>query len=214
MNKVYLATSKRKIDVTNGDVLTGLVGAVSSYHMSVMFDGQAKNVCKNLDFVDFVKQVTLKSLAEWVKNNPDDLQKLCEFFKDVALARIRADKEKVNISKKYKGQSFWDLPAGFKKAERKHNLELFIVEGLSASAPCASGRNSLFQAIYAIRGKLLNAMSTTKAKMMENKEAQGILSILGAGYGKNFDLSKCPYDKVIILSDADFDRLAVAHLSD
>jgi DNA gyrase/topoisomerase IV subunit B len=92
MNRIYLATSKRKIEVTNGDVLTGLVGAVSSYHMSVMFDGQAKNVCKNLDLVDFVKQVTIHSLGDWSKNNPDDLQRLCEFFKEVAQARIRADK--------------------------------------------------------------------------------------------------------------------------
>jgi DNA gyrase subunit B len=206
MNRIYLANSKKKMEVTNGDVLTGLVGAVSAYHMSVMFDGQAKNVCKNTDLVDFVKQVTIKNLGDWSKNNPDDLQKLCSFFKDVATARIRADKENVKISKKYKSQSFWDLPAGFKKAERKDHLELFIVEGLSASAPCASGRNSLFQAIFPIRGKMLNAFSTTKAKFLENKEVQGILSILGAGYGKGFDISKCPYDKVIILSDADYDN--------
>lgn len=207
MNKVYLANSKKKIEATNGDVLTGLIGAVSAYHMSVMFDGQAKNVCKNSELVDFVKQVTIKSMLEWSKNNPDDLQKLCEFFKDVAIARMKADKEKVSISKKYKAQSFWDLPPGFKKAERKSGLELFIVEGLSASAPCAAGRNSLFQAIFPIRGKMLNAFSTPRAKFLENKEVQGILAILGAGYGKNFDISKCPYEKVIILSDADYDSL-------
>ena len=206
MNKIYLASSKKKIEVINGDILTGLIGAISSYHMNIMFDGQAKNTAKNIEFVDFVKQVTIKSLLEWSKNNPDDLQKLCEFFKDVAVARMKADKEKVNISKKYKTQSFWDLPPGFKKAERKNNLELFIVEGLSASAPCAAGRNSLFQAIFPIRGKMLNAFSTPRAKFLENKEVQGILAILGAGYGKNFDISKCPYDKVIILSDADYDN--------
>ena len=206
MNKVYLANSKRNIEVTNGDVLTGLIGAVSAYHMSVMFDGQAKNVCKNDDLVPFVKNVTMTALAEWSKNNPDDLQKLCEFFKDVANARIKADKENVKITKKYKSQSFWDLPPGFKKAERKDHLELFIVEGLSASAPCSSGRNSLFQAIYPIRGKMPNAFSTTKAKFLENAEVQGIISILQSGYGKIFDLSKCPYDKVIILSDADYDN--------
>lgn len=206
MNRIYLANSKKKIEVTNGDVLTGLVGAVSAYHMSVMFDGQAKNVCKNQELVDFVKQITIKGMLEWSSNNPDDLQRLCEFFKDVAVARMKADKEKVSISKKYKAQSFWDLPPGFKKAERKSGLELFIVEGLSASAPCAAGRNSLFQAIFPIRGKMLNAFSTPRAKFLENKEVQGILAILGAGYGKGFDITKCPYEKVIILSDADYDN--------
>ena len=205
MNKVYLANNKKKLEVTNGDILVGLVGAVSAYHMNVMFDGQAKNVCKNMDFEDFVKQVTMQNLMDWSKKCPDDLQKVCEFFKDVATARTKADKEKVNITNKYRAKAFWDLPSGFKKAERKDHLELFIVEGLSASAPCAAGRNPLYQAIFPIRGKMLNAFSTPRQKFFENKEFQGLMAILDAGVGKTFDLSKCAYDKVIILSDADYD---------
>ena len=205
MNKVYLVNSKRKIEVINNDILTGLIGAISAYHMDIMFNSQAKDICKNAEFVDFAKQTTINALMEWSKNNPDDLLKLCEFFKDVAVARLKADKEKTNISKKYKTQAFWDLPPGFKKAERKDHLELFIVEGLSASAPCCAGRNPLYQAIFPIRGKMLNAFSTPRAKFLENKEVQGITSILGAGIGKNFDIEKCKYDKIIILSDADSD---------
>lgn len=210
MNKVYLANSKKKIEVINNDILTGLIGAISAYHMDIMFNSQAKDICKNADFIDFAKQVTINSLIEWSKNNPDDLMKLCEFFKDVAIARLKADKEKTNISKKYKAQAFWDLPPGFKKAERKENLELFIVEGLSASAPCCAGRNPLYQAIFPIRGKLLNAFSTPRSKFLENKEVQGITAILGSGIGKNFDISRCKYDKICILTDADSDRVTVA----
>lgn len=210
MNKVYLANSKKKIEVINSDVLTGLVGALSSYHMSPIFSGQAKNVLKNPEFVDFAKQVTIRSLMDWFKENPDDLQKLSEFFKDIAIARLKVDKEKINISKKFKAQAFWDLPPGFKKAERKDHLELFIVEGLSASAPCCAGRNPLYQAVFPIRGKLLNAFSTPKAKFLENKEVQNITAILGAGIGKNFDIDKCKYDKIIITTDADYDRITVA----
>ena len=210
MNKIYLANSKRKLEVINNDILTGLVGAVSAYHMNVMFDGQAKNVCKNLDFVEFVKTTTLHALQDWSQKNPDDLQKVSEFFKDVATARLKADKEKISISKKYKTSNFWDLPVGFKKAEDKKNLELFIVEGLSAAAPCSAGRNPKFQAIFPIRGKMLNAFSTPKQKVLENKESQGILAILNSGYGKNFDIEKCAYDKVILLADADPDSITVA----
>lgn len=210
MNKVYLANSKRKIEVINNDITTGLVGVVTAYHMSAIFSGQAKNVLKNPEFVDFAKQVTIRFLMEWFKENPDDLQRLSEFFKDIAVARLKVDKEKINISKKFKAQAFWDLPPGFKKAERKDHLELFIVEGLSASAPCCAGRNPLYQAVFPIRGKLLNAFSTPKAKFLENKEVRGITAILGAGIGKHFDIDKCKYDKIIILSDADYDRITVA----
>ena len=205
MNKVYLANSKKKIEVTNSDVTTGLVGALSAYHMNAIFSGQSKNELKNPEFVDFSKQVTIRSLMDWFKENPDDLQKLSEFFKDIAVARLKVDKEKINISKKFKTQAFWDLPPGFKKAERKDHLELFIVEGLSASAPCCAGRDPLYQAVFPIRGKMLNAFSTPRAKFLENKEVQGITAILGAGIGKTFDIDKCKYDKICLLADADSD---------
>ena len=206
MNKVYLAANKRsKLEATNGDVTTGLVAAVSACHMEVMFDGQAKNVCKNEDLEPFMHDVTVEALKMWSKQNPDDLQKVCTFLKDVALARTRADKERQAVSKKYVTNDFTKLPKGYVKAENKDHLELFIVEGLSASSPCETSRDSRFQAIYAIRGKMPNAFSTSREKFLANEEVKGILSILGAGYGKNFDISKCPFDKIIITSDMDYD---------
>ena len=209
MNKIFLAGNKRAVEVTSGDITTGLKGAVASAHMAVMFDGQAKNVCKTQELFDFVKDLTMHSLQNWIKTNPDDLQKICLFFKDVATARSKADKAKVDIAKKYKSDSLTKLPKGFVKAEQKSGLELFIVEGLSASSPCELGRDSKFQAIYPIRGKMPNAMSTSREKFLKNEEVAGILGILGAGYGKNFDIDKCPYDKIIILADADYDNNTV-----
>jgi len=206
MNKIFLANNKRAPEVIGGDVLVGLKAAVASAHMNVMFDGQAKNVCKNSDLFDFVKKLTMDSLNTWVQQNPDDVQKLCNYFKDVALARVKADKAKIDVTKKYRTDNLLKTPKGFVKAERKSGLELFIVEGLSASSPCEYGRNSEFQAIFPIRGKMPNAMSTSKEKFLANEEVQAILGILGCGYGKNFDISKCKYDKVIILNDMDSDK--------
>lgn len=208
MNKIFLAGNKRSHDVIAGDITTGLKAAVAAAHMNVMFDGQAKNVCKNFDLFDFCKENTMKAMEVWSKNNPDDLQKLCNYFKDVASARARAEKAKIDVTKKYKN-SIGNLPPKFVKAENKDHLELFIVEGDSASSPCETGRNSKFQAIFPIRGKMPNAMSKSRDSFLKNEEVQAILTILGAGYGKNFDLSKCKYDKVIILADADYDRLLV-----
>lgn len=205
MNKIYLANNKRATEVVSGDILTGLKAAVASAHMNVMFDGQAKNVCKNQDLFDFVKKLTMDYLNTWVQQNPEDVQKLCGYFKDVAAARAKADKAKVDVTKKYKADDFTKAPKGFVKAEAKDGLELFIVEGDSASSPCELGRNSKFQAIFPIRGKMPNAMSTSREKFLANEEVRSILSIIGCGYGKNFDITKCKYDKIIILSDADVD---------
>lgn len=208
MNKIVLVNNKRKTDVIAGDITTGLKAAVAAAHMNVMFDGQAKNVCKNLDLFDFAKEVTKTSLAQWAKQNPDDLQKLCNWFKDVSTARARADKAKVDVTKKYRN-TFLGLPSNFTKAERKHDLELYICEGLSAAGPIEVGRNSLYQAVFPIRGKMPNAMSKSRESFLKNEEVQAILTILGSGYGKNFDISKCPYAKVVILADADPDKKTV-----
>ena len=212
MNKIYLVNNKRKLEVTNSDCMTGLVAAVSSAIVHPIFDSQAKNVCKNEELFDFVKDLTYTSLQNWSKQNPDDLQKVCAFLKDAATARANADKEKINITKKYKTDSLTKTPNGFIKAENKDHLELFIVEGLSAASPCQTSRDTKYQAIFPIRGKMLNAFSNSKQKMMKNEEVQAILGILGCGVGKDFDISKCRYDKIIILSDADYDGFHIRTL--
>ena len=204
MNQIFLANNKR-IEATSSDVTTGLVAVCAAYHWNVMFDSQAKNVCKNEELEPFVKDLVKQSLQEWIKTNPDDLTKLCNFFKDAAVARTKADRERQIVSKKYKTDDFTELPKGFVKAERKDNLELFIVEGLSASSPCETSRDSLYQSIYPIRGKLPNAFDTTREKFLANQEVKDMLSILGGGVGKNFDISKCKYEKIIIMTDADYD---------
>ena len=206
MNKIFLVSNKKAPEVIGSDIITGLKGAVAAAHMNVMFDGQAKNVCKNQDLFEFVKKLTIDYLQQWVQQNPEDVQRICTYFKDVATARIRADKAKVDVGKKYRNDNLLKLPKGFVKAERREHLELFIVEGLSAASPCELGRDSLYQAIFPIRGKMPNAMSTPKDKFLKNEEVQAILGILGCGYGKNFDISKCKYDKVILLNDSDQDK--------
>lgn len=212
MNKIYLVGNKKKIDIINADVTSGLKAAVSSAHMKVMFDGQAKNVCKNQDLIPFVSDLTYGTIQRWSKEHPDQFQKICEYLKNVSIARNKADNAKISISKNYKTSAINGLPEKFLKAENKKHLELFIVEGLSALAPCQSGREYQYQAIFPIKGKLPNAMNTPKAKFLANDEISGILHILGAGYGKNFNIEKCQYDKIIIMTDADYDGYDIRNL--
>jgi len=206
MNKIYLSNNRSKLEVINSDIGVGIVGAVAAAHMDVMFDGQAKNVCKNEDFVEFCKSVTFKALEAWSKNNPEDLQKVCEFIKGVATARNKANKEKDKISNKFKGNSFIDAPQNYAKPENKKNIELLIVEGLSAGSSAKAGRDTRTQGIYPIRGKMPNALSTPKQRFLNNEEVQGLLAVIDqGGYGKSFDLKKCPFDKIILMPDADYD---------
>ena len=95
------------------------------------------------------------------------------------------------------------LPSKYVKPSSKDpsKVELFIVEGDSAAGSARSARNTETQGIYPIRGKILNVFQATPQKIAANAEVMGIVQILGAGYGKNFDINKLKVNRVIIMTD-------------
>ena len=205
MNKIYLG-EKSKITVTNSDIKTGLKGVVSVAHINPIFMGQFKGILSNKDMEDFVKKLTIGCMDNWSKTSPGELQKLCKFIKEVAEIRVKGEKEKVKLSDKYAKNILTGYPKDYVQASGNKNLELFIVEGKSAKGPATSARDFNTQSVYPIRGKLPNAFKESKAKFLSNPEVAGIIRIIGCGYGKEFDISKCKFDKVIIFADADADK--------
>ena len=212
MNKVYLANTKSKTKVIADDVINaGLNAVITVSHIDPIFSGQAKEIFSNEDVPEFVKNTIRVQLNEWIKTHSDDLQKLCKYLKEVADLRTKGEKDKAKIVLKNKS-SIDGLPAKYEKPIGKKNLELLIVEGDSAMGPARKARDPKRQGIFPIRGKFKNAMSYNRAAYFENEEAVGLRSLLGSGDGKNFILEKCPFDKIIVLADADVDGKHIRQL--
>lgn len=211
MNKIYLG-EKSKITVVNNDIKAGLKAVISVAHVNPVFVGQFKGILSNTDMEDFVKRLTMSAMDNWSKTSPGELQKLCKFIKEVAEIRSKSETEKVKLSDKYTKSGITGLPKDYVQASGHKNLELFIVEGKSAKGPAVSGRDYHFQAVYPIRGKLPNAYKEGRAKFLSNPEVAGIINIIGAGYGREFNIDKCKFDKIIIFADADADGSHIATL--
>lgn len=212
MNKVYLANSRTKLTVTNNDIKVGISGVVSAFHLKPIFNGQSKDNMNNPDLDPFISSNIVQLLDEWFKENPKDLEKVCKYLKEVAEIRLKSDKEKIRISNKYVSSPLGGMPAKFVKPTGNKDLELWICEGDSASGHLENFRNNKTQGYFPIRGKIPNAFSTTKDKFLANQEIASMITIIGGGYGKNFDVSKVKWKYIVIASDADADGFHIATL--
>ncbi len=208
MNKVFLKSAngngkrKKPLTVTEADVKNGLIGVIVANHLQPNFTGQAKDEFAMDDVEAFVKDQTYSYFEnEWSRKNPNDLLKLCKYLKDMAALRMSMDDKKVKLSNQYNAAP-QGYPSKFIKPTKQWK-ELFICEGDSAGGSIENHRVNEYQGVFPIRGMIINCFDNTEKKCLENAEVAGILQILGGGYGKNFDISKVPWEKVIIASDAD-----------
>lgn len=205
MNKIYLANNK-KLQVNAQDIRTGLRAVVNVFHISPMFTGQSKEFFSKEDIKPFIYQVTLKALDEWAKNNPNELQKISKYLKEVCEIRMKSDNEKVKMSDKYTSSVITGMPAKYKKPNGKGPFEVWIVEGDSCASSMENNRDKSCQAIFPIRGKIINAFTTPTKRYFENEEVASIFRIMGYnGYQKKFDPDQFKPSKVIIAADADAD---------
>ena len=207
MNKIYLANtkSKTKLTCTVGDIKQGLKLAISTFHLYASYNGQAKELLGNEDMKPFVSQTIMSALTEWSKTHSTELQKLCKYFKEVIEMRCKQDKDRIKLSSMFTSSVFSGLPVKYVKPNSRKGIELIIVEGDSAGGLARIVRDHAHQGILPTRGKIPNVFEHSKADILKNEELSGVLHIMDAGYGKNFDLNKCKIDRVIIMADADPD---------
>ena len=147
MNKIYLG-EKSKITVINNDVKTGLKVVINSAHLNPVFAGQFKGILSNEDMQKYVKELTTKSLDEWAKTSPGDLQKVCKCIKEIAEIRAKSDDSKIKLSNNYEASALTGKPKKYVAPSGNKNLELIIVEGDSALGSAKNSRDSSIQGIF------------------------------------------------------------------
>lgn len=193
--------------LTGDDVRAGLVAVLSIKVPEPEFVGQTKDKLGNPEVRGIVDSLVKEKLTIFFELNPSILEKVLEKSIGEATARIAARKAK-DASRKKSGLSGFKKPEKLSDCSIKDNpsiCEVYIVEGDSAGGSAKKGRESKTQAILPLWGKMLNVEKVDPAKVMDNDKLKPIIDTLGAGFGKDFNIEKIRYHKIIIMADADVD---------
>jgi len=195
--------------VTKEDVLEGMTAVVSVRVPEPQFEGQTKEVLGTPAATPIVRQVVSEQLKAYFENPPRGAKQQARAVLDkvvgAAKARIAAREHRDNQRRKSALASS-SLPAKLVDCRSADDRsELFIVEGDSALGTAKLARDSEFQALLPIRGKILNVQKSSLADMLKNAECAAIIQVIGAGSGSSFDLDSARYQRVILMSDADVD---------
>jgi DNA gyrase subunit B len=195
--------------VTKDDILEGMTAVVSVRLPEPQFEGQTKEVLGTPAATRIVQQVVGSGLKDYFENPPRGAKQQAKAVLDkivsAAKTRIAAREHRENQRRKSALASS-SLPAKLVDCRSADDRsELFIVEGDSALGTAKMARNSEFQALLPIRGKILNVQKSSVADMLKNAECASIIQVIGAGSGSTFDLDSARYQRVIFMADADVD---------
>ncbi|MEX0934467.1 MAG: DNA topoisomerase (ATP-hydrolyzing) subunit B [Candidatus Saccharimonadales bacterium] len=193
-------------NLTGEDVREGLTAVISVKLPDPQFEGQTKAKLGNPEVRGYVEQVMSEWLTYYLEENPIEARKVITKTLLAAKARVAARAARDTVIRKgaLEGGS---LPGKLADCSSKspENSEVYIVEGDSAGGSAKNGRDSKFQAILSLRGKVLNVERVRLDKMLANKEIKELIMALGTSVAESFDISKLRYHRIIIMTDADVD---------
>src|SRR3954447_9723202 len=187
------------------DIREGLAAIVSIKLGEPQFEGQTKAKLGNSSAKTFVQQVSNEKLTQWFEQNPADAKTVVNKISQAARARKAAQQAR-KLSRKNALDTF-GMPGKLAdcRSTDPGESELYIVEGDSAGGSAKSCRNSMFQAILPIRGKIINVEKSRIDRVVKNNEVQSLITALGTGIHEDFDLAKLRYHKIVLMADADVD---------
>ena len=196
------------------DLREGLTGVLSLFTPEPQFQGQTKDRLNNPELASVVDGLVRPALEHWLNNNISVAEAIVSRIVLSARARAASRAAQQAVSRKSATSNRLNLPGKLSdcSAPGAAGSELFIVEGDSAGGSAKQGRDRVHQAILPLRGKVLNVESAALTKVLDNKELSDLVTALGCGIGKNFELGRLRYDRVIILADADADGHHIATL--
>ena len=206
--------SPKGVTLTAEDIREGLTGVLSVFIEDPQFQGQTKDRLNNPEILSIVDSSVRPALEHWLNHNISVAESIVARIILAARAREASRAAQQEVTRKSATSARLALPGKLTDCSSpgRDDSEIFIVEGDSAGGSAKQGRDRARQAILPLRGKVLNTESASLAKVLENKELSDLVTALGCGLGKSFELSRLRYGRVIILADADSDGHHIATL--
>ena len=193
--------------LTGDDIREGLTAIVSIKLGEPQFEGQTKTKLGNTEAKSFTQKVCNDRLGQWFEEHPGEGRDIVRKAMSAAQARVAARKAREAARGRKGLLESGGLPGKLADCQwtDPDKCELYIVEGDSAGGSAKGGRDSRFQAILPIRGKILNVEKARIDRILQNNEVQALISAAGTGIHDDFDIAKLRYSKIILMADADVD---------
>ncbi len=206
--------SPKGVTLAAEDIREGLAGVLSLFIQEPQFQGPTKDRLNNPEVTSVVDSVVRPALEHWLNHNRSMAEAIVGRAILAARAREASRAAQAEVTRRTATTGRLNLPGKLSdcSSSGRDDSELFVVEGDSAGGSAKQGRDRVRQAILPLRGKVMNTEGMALSKVLENKELSDLVTALGCGMGKNFDLSRLRYGKVIILADADSDGHHIATL--
>ena len=204
---------KEEDSLQTDDIKEGLTAIISIKHPNPQYEGQTKSKLGNAEVRKVVSDIFSQGLSRFLLEHPNDAKEIIEKTITASKARIAARKAR-ELTRRKNALEVSSLPGKLADCSSKDASisEIYIVEGNSAGGSAKMGRDSTFQAILPLRGKILNVEKARLHRIFDNAEIRSMITAFGCGVGDEIDLSKLRYHKIVIMTDADVDGAHICTL--